>query len=378
MTAPLVSLPLVRFLTTSVILASSICALAQSPDDRVPRDIVDNVMSNEEIYGQLEFTAHKDIKSISPTVTMKNHIIKSTDTFIMVYQDDLIYLRGTGFSDTYGGVRGNNDTTLGYNGKETTLVDGGVANIREGRCDYPLLLRPHTILLSRARLECPLSIYLKGGETLRSHPNAGVYSKLDIKVIYLGREKIDGVDCFKIKSYQNSSMGPTKSVSRLIWLAIKQNCLPVRTEAYNPVINSELPLEVGKVRGLKEVESGIWLPEEVVIEIYDTRKLKQGTMVVNNMETYRITNVNTHPNHPRSFFEVKIPDGMPVYVVRDGNIVKSYWQGGVPNNRLQPRANSLHRIILVLGSFALIPIAFLLRRLFSRFMSRASRSPPTN
>ena len=170
-------------------------------------------------------------------------------------------MRLSGRSDLYEELRRNKtvegkeshqDLLVAYDGETTRLLDtDSVGNIHDGKFEHSFLYRPHTCLLGRARVDFRLSLYLQGGRTVTSEPS---YKDVNVQTSLVGREKVNGLDCCKIKiDVWHVSERPDQASPRYLWLAIERNYLPVKTEAYEPLRNKNLPLEVATVDRFEEI-----------------------------------------------------------------------------------------------------------------------------
>jgi len=251
--------------------------------------------------------------------------------------------------------------TRAYDGKQTRVLDGPVANVHSSRLDPTGLFRPHTALLSRAAVHFPLSLWLIGGDQLSKHKLAGPYAKAVQSASLVGEETIDGLRCSHILCETSWSQGRAMTV-RHLWLAQDRNYLPVKTVAYSHRLSKSVPVETGHSSDFREIAPGIWLPFRVKVEVADEPKLARDNLyVTGNSEELTLVHAKLDPALDQEYFErVEIPEGTYVYDVHDGKITTGRIEG---EHNPKPKAFTTLRLILVITFFLLLSLAaFLWRR----------------
>lgn len=329
---------------TILTLPHPICAA----DERLQR-VIDNVRANEALYKNIEahFTATYELKDDELKIYEPNPgtsivpdgsliMVKSyTETARSVLQGNLLYFR----TDKKN-ILGNNTTMsynleMGYDGEYTRKVQRPIANLVHGLEGHERLFRPHTWLLSGAAVVCPLSVWLTGGEELRTYPAVGLYKdNWAVEAFYEGEEVVDGLHTVKLRIKGTSRSTGKFITRRYLWLAVDRNYIPIKTVAYNSTISLTLPKEVFRVTDLREVAPGVWVPFRRTAEVYSDTKLRENQAVVANTRGAILTQVDLNPHYDLSLFrDIPIPDGTRVYEVQDGNIIGEYVQGEETRSR---------------------------------------------
>src|SRR5690606_32969754 len=77
---------------------------------------------------------------------------------------------------------------------------------------------------------------------------------------------------------------------------------------------------------------GVWFPFRATILVYDTSFMREdGKHIVGSSETFIVERASLQPQYDIGFFQnVEFPNGTAVYEIEQGEIVKSYVQGGGP------------------------------------------------
>lgn len=291
-------------------------------------ELTEEVRANEDLYRDIEFKIHVHYK-LAPDAPRISHWLDGYDRDAwVVYQGDRLFFKDEDMQHRVDGESKLIDTIQGYDGKETRQVEQrDIANIHDDRYEDPRLIRPHTLLLGpEMHVVFPLSTLLRGTEAIRTSAGAKLFERTEVRSRVLGREVVGGLDCYKVlvETATHQSTRTYEGGLRL-WLARDRNLLPVKLEKLE-----KLPTVMARVDELREVGPGVWLPARASVTHYNAALSKKaGRLVLAHETHYELVEARLHPNYPDSFFrDVPIPDGMTVYELRGGKIVKSYIQGG--------------------------------------------------
>lgn len=309
------------------VLPHSVQAQAKMPQLNVS-EIIQNVRSNEELYQNIEVIFHKEYRLRNQADWIMDNAITSSDgTHRTVLQNGMLFSSNYE-KKTFSESKTNQRTRLhAYDGEKTRVINGRIVNIHVGKVGNPYQFRPHTWLLSLARMSFPLSLWLQGGEELQLQPFAGIYRDLIQDVTFEKVEELDGIQCFVLRSVLCGKQSPKEvDTIRYVWLAPEKNYLPVKTVGYAPAYSKEMPLEVGIASTFREIAPGISLPFRYEITVYDEYALRSmNKHIVSNSEVGVIEKAELNPQYPTSFFrDIPIPDDAIVYEIKDGVIVNSY------------------------------------------------------
>jgi hypothetical protein len=319
-------------LVPALAVAASTYCLAE---DRLAQ-VIENVRANEEIYRDIEVIVHRTMRLGNPKHILPN-LAKSIDTTgRTIFQNELAYFKKDESTTVIAGKDQpyktfDTGSVRGFDGQVTRAVEqNSYANLVEGRRDDPRMVRPHTMLLSGAQVYFPLSVYLKGGEALRSAQFSARYAgywKLSVRME--GKEPVDGLACIKLRCETLAKGQPPENADiRYIWLATERNYLPIKTVAYSIIDNPKLPAEIGQVHEFREISPGVWFPFRASLVAYDFPWLKENKHIVANTQEFTVKKAALNPHYDISLFrDIPFRDGLKVYVIRDEKIVRSYKQG---------------------------------------------------
>lgn len=305
--------------------------------------LIQNVAASEALYASLDVRFTKSYQynqKESKELLDPNLILSSKEDHRVVLQGDLFLTERDESMRLAGGSASKDQHAISsFDGGRTLAIEQKIANIYNSRVLSQSVFRPHTLLLTRAHVTFPLSDYLRGSPALDKYK---YFRGFDVQVRLIGRDRVDDIDCLKVQVTTNPRQiqaSKSNTEIRLLWIATERNYVPVRTEYYLPG-ERDIPLEVGKATDFWEVAQRIYYPRAAAIEVNDEQLLRQGKTSVSNSESYQFREFVLDPHHPLEFFKdaVSIPDGMPVYEIINGKIVKSY-KAGAANGQGVPRSS---------------------------------------
>jgi beta-lactamase regulating signal transducer with metallopeptidase domain/uncharacterized GH25 family protein len=132
----------------------------------------------------------------------------------------------------------------------------GWASVGLQRKDDLKILRPHMLL--RHDL-------ISNGRCLSDFLSSGDGREQSILMEYMGEERIDALDCYKLLWSPSYNNGRVNS-SIVIWLARDRNLLPIRMECHRS--GEKHPTSVASVDELRELRPGLWFPVKATILAY--------------------------------------------------------------------------------------------------------------
>jgi hypothetical protein len=295
------------------------------------RHVVENVRANEQLYENIEVLMHRVYRIAQPRVEFPTQLKFADGRERCVLQDGLIYLKIDRSGEQIGKKPYRQSTLQGFDGEWTRQIhDDAIANLREGRVvDLRIAkVNPFTILLTRAQVFFPLSIFLDGNQSkIKQQPS---FRKRNTRVRFEGEEIIDGLPCVKVRIMMwVDGKAPKEDVCWILWLVPGRNYLPVRMEWHNWELLRGHPSNVARVDDLREIAPGVWFPFHATLTVYDDWWFnEENKLVVSNSEEYTVEKAELDPHYDLSLFrDIPIPHGMPVYVIKGGQITKSYQQG---------------------------------------------------
>jgi RNA polymerase sigma factor (sigma-70 family) len=301
------------------------------------KTVITNVRAAEALYADLDVSYRCDYRlnpdspfagkpgpgsTIIPTLT-------STSRFRSVTQGERFYLDEVKEETGTNGKTTTRRYTTGYDGKLTRVLDDNVANLHHGRANEYHLFRPHVMILARAWVSFPFSLWLEGGETLSKHRLAGHYRGINHKTFVEGEEKVNGLDCVKLRCEGWGASEKSPTTIRYLWLAPERNYMPVKTVAYAPIYSETIPLETGTASSFREIKPGVWLSFKCSLTINDEIEAREHKWaVLSNSEEWTVQRADANPKLDAAFFrDVPFPKGAVVYEVKDGKIISSHVEG---------------------------------------------------
>lgn len=300
--------------------------------DAAMAPIVENVRVNEELYRNVEviylktYRLNKDCPDVP-----KFSVNQNDNSFRCVSQNGMLYVQESGAVSAVDGRSTKTSNRLGYDGELTRVLKDGVANVHDGRKEPCSVFRPHVWALSKPQMCFPLSLLLRGGADLRKFPRVGVYSEIDARPFLDGEEVVDGLRCFKIRLEEwRDGKQPFQTGLSYVWLATDRNYLPVKKVAYAFSYSKTIPIAEAIAADIREVSPGVWLPYRLTGIVYDELEIHAGRKTVNNTTEFKVETAQLDPKYDVSLFrDIPIPDGTPVYEVKNDKVTSSYIKGGV-------------------------------------------------
>jgi hypothetical protein len=335
----------------------------QQKSDKGIADIIDNVRSCESLYENMEVSTRESYVLSNENVMRRVDAAPSEKTHSRcVLQRGLVYTEKVSEMTGQDGAITKKLQRCGYDGEMTRLIDDNIVNIHQGRVDCPNVYRPHTWILPH--IPVPLSVFLEGGRSLQQHAKAGMLKDRFVRTALEKEEEIEGVPCLKLRT-EIRMQEQAEEINEIIylWLAPTRNYLPMKSEGTVMYYSHTLPLEKGIAKDFREIRSGLWLPFEYSVMVYDERTIKlENKLVVSNATQGWIEKAELDPHYDVSFFrDIPMPASAAVYELKDGKITKSYTIGA---NKGLPRSGSRWRW-LICGSLLVCLVAawFSMRRL---------------
>ncbi|AMV37595.1 hypothetical protein [Planctomyces sp. SH-PL62] len=305
-----------RFLATPIAVLLSLASQAYG-DDMAP--IIEKVRAHEAAYDdfRIKFTRRYSLKA--PTVRLETMIRDREHVVDYVIKGAKYRYRLEGFEDPVKGDRLRLDITRISDGKDTRYLDGrAIANILHNTTaiDYEIYT-PHLLLLPNFGVDGPLSRILGG---------RSASEKRRITVEPAGEEEVRGWPCQVVKIAHHRIEDDPDVVK--LWLSVKQNHLPIKTEGFNPEVSRTSPVETGEVEALREVEPGLWFPTASSVVVYDPFELAKGRRTALGIHQFKAEAITLRPQVDDSLFtELTIPDGVPVIEADGDRILRRYVQG---------------------------------------------------
>lgn len=286
-------------------------------------NIIENVEASEKRYSNYEVTFKYTHKIETPPLLLNGSVLSENEQITFVKQGDLFYFKQEGEKRVNDGRYIKVFSEASYDGQWTRVNENNsYGNKVDSRRLDPRGYLPHA-LMYRPWVGCPLSVYLRGGQTLKSDPSAGRYSHdLALKCNYVGTEVSDGHACFKIKAENSTSAGT--SGFGLLWIAPEKNYLPIRFEAYDKV-NTKLPISIRKIVEFKKADDGLDFPSRVSYRNYDRFALSKGQQIPVGSWQLTVDDIKISVNYPKKFFsKIDFAPNHPVYVIENAKVVNAY------------------------------------------------------
>ncbi|GIW86642.1 MAG: hypothetical protein KatS3mg108_0966 [Isosphaeraceae bacterium] len=303
--------------------------------------IVDNLLSNESLYENLEVRLRTESQLGEPINRLPIYLARGDRSSRFVSQQGMLYVSHDGKDVAVSGEIQDGSYRAGFDGLTTRVVDQeSVANIRDGRSPDLSGFRPHTIfLVESAGVDFPLSQFLRGDVFLRSLPR---FRDMTTRITYVGDDEIQDLKCHKLRIEYliDSWTDRSRPHVRFLWIAPDRNYLAVRTEFFqSPWNENDDPMEVGWVEDLREIAPGVWFPFRSVLRVFDVASYEHGRHVVANTIKKFVEMAKLDPQYDVGLFRnIEIPNGVDVYVFQGDKLVRKYTQGGAHTQPPQARS----------------------------------------
>ena len=302
--------------------------------------LIGDVRANEELYRHLETTLERTVEAAewqnpkSPLKFLRTETAR-TETARTVRQDGMIRFEGEETRLLPTGAQVKDERLSCYDGERTVSIEAGNSvNIHEGRYESSDIVPPHSWALASWYVNFPLSVFLEGTQAIqtppkyRSHPSIYQFARLECRID--GREEIDGLDCTRLQCerWYRPTGNPTHYT---LWLAPERNYLCVKAQSTDG--------KTGKVRSetvveeMKEISSGVWLPQRLVTTTYRTSADAKPTVV--RREVTQVVQAAVNPTYPTSFFwHSGESDDLPVYRIQGDRLGDSpiHWEAVESSN----------------------------------------------
>lgn len=326
-------------------------------------EIVANVRANEALYSNIEVQFTEEYRTGEPSkYEVPGKTVQEQRRASRLVKSGRLFR----FNETLAiridmGVKRSIRMEAGYDGEKTIhLRPDFAANIREERTEVTndLWLLSPFLLVNRRNDEPNYSFsqYLEGGEDFvkirEAHPNFTGTSAFRRSVE--GAELVSGLKCVRVSMQEldAKTKAPT-GFRRVFSLCSERNFIPIKLLLYSPMMGREVPSFTAEADDMREIAPGVWYPFEIRMTSYDEHRFRDEKKIsVKFTETLRFQKAALDPDYPKSFYAVAIPNGTPVYVVKDGKIVESYVQGAKPGGPSRSRS----RFPWLLGSVSLLSI----------------------
>ncbi|MEJ7637226.1 MAG: hypothetical protein WKF75_04350 [Singulisphaera sp.] len=215
------------------VLAAALAGLLATPpaDADAPGPmaaIIEDVRANEDLYRNIEFVVRKTYRVGTPMVSHGEQIASEDQSARVVLQDGLIYLNIVNPTKRLDGATLSVDTLQGFDGETTRILEqNAFANIHDGRREDARIasLRPYTLMMNRAFVKFPFSVYLAGGKEVERRPE---FSGWSLVVSYECEEELDGLACSVVRARRGRGKSRADPKNRPLnvrhlWLAHDRN-----------------------------------------------------------------------------------------------------------------------------------------------------------
>lgn len=234
----------------------------------------------------------------------------------VVFQGARSYIREESFTRTFA-IKSRTEEVSAYDGERTrTVVSGNCANIHLGRLVHPKLCPPHALPLAHLDVSLPLSVYLEGTDAIRAHLGVPADEAVPlladsaIRVVarFVGEEDVEGVRCVRV-GVGHITDEAKEFLHHSLWLAPSYNYHCVKEESAGHEMH---------VTELRQIAPGVWFPWKIDVGRYDSLGVIQARRHIVSHEVTTARRVVLAPHNAESLFhDVAIPDGQPVYTIKN-------------------------------------------------------------
>jgi RNA polymerase sigma factor (sigma-70 family) len=291
-------------------------------------EIIRHVRENEDRYNNLETV----VRLVEIAVSNGNSpwSAKQVDaTRRTVNQADLVFYHSVAERTRLNDEKERHEIISAYDGEKTRSVEGGnCANIHLGRHESQYVSPPHVWVLLAQRVNFPLSVFLRGTDAIQANPKlhrsrfslgGTLFEFPRVETSFEKEETVNGLNCLKVR-VQRWHTPDEAPWTHFLWLAPERNYLCVKSQVL--WFGSERSHFESTVDEYREIGKGVWLPAKITAKRNDPEQLSQGKTVLQWLTTLTLQDAVLNPTHPATFFrDIKIPEGLPVYTIKDGRLV---------------------------------------------------------
>ncbi len=322
----------------SLVLFASLCCLgamvfAADESSAVLKDarmaaIITTVRAEEAKYQNLEYVLKITSRKADPQAPEPAMEVRSLETRQVVLQAYRFYFHKEAFERVFA-TKAHREEFSAYDGERTrTVVAGNCVSIHLGRFEHPDVYPAHSLPLAHSHVNFPLSVYLSGTEAIHAHPKyphfinpeggGSVYEFAKVVSRFEGEEKVDGLNCVKIRIDRWTSLKNFPFLQYL-WLATERNYFCVKEQESCPESKfGEVTLHEMHVNELREAAPGLWFPKKITVVAYDFLELSQKMQVVDSRIETIVDQVDLAPHRDVAFFrDIAFPADLPVFTIKD-------------------------------------------------------------
>ena len=327
-----------------LVLVASLCQLDQTAhaaddsktdarEDRMAA-IVAAVRAEEAKYRDLEYVVKITSRVANPQAPDQAREVTSLETRRVVLQADRLYCRKEAFERLVA-TKVHLEELSAYDGERTrTVVAGNCVNIHPGRFEHPDVYPAHCLPLAHFNVNFPLSVYLSGTDAIHAHPKyprffnreggGSIYEFPKVVTRFEGEEKVDGLNCVKVRVDRWSSL-KNFPVRQYLWLATERNYFCVKEQESRPQSRyGEMTFHEMHVDNLNELAPGLWFPKKFTAVYYDFEAMEQRRQVVSGDYETVVETLELAPRYNDAFFhDIAIPVGLPVFTIKDRTLLGS-------------------------------------------------------
>jgi len=302
-------------------------------DDRMAA-IVAAVRAEEATYRDLDYVLKVTSRKPDQQAPDQATEVTSLETRHVVLQANRLYFRKEIF-DRFLATKGHFEEISAYDGEQTrTVVGGNCVNIHLGRFEHAEIHPSHSLSLAHYLVNFPLSVYLSGSAAIHAHPKyprfsnpaggGSIYEFAKVVSRFEGEEKVDGLKCVKVRVDRWSSL-KNEPTLQYLWLATTRNYFCIKEQESWPKSRfGEMTLHEMHVDELSQVAPGLCFPKKFTVVDYDPEAAAQHKQVVGSRTETIVDRLDLAPRHDAAFFhDVKFPDGLPVFTIKDRALVGS-------------------------------------------------------
>jgi hypothetical protein len=277
-------------------------------------DVIENVRACELLYERLE-VRHEEKYQLFGTQAPETAAASYQDEGRTDFQSGLFYLQHSRRQIPRSSQKEQLvETRQAYDGEKTRMLQRNTyANIHLGRVEDKRLFRPHLLLLSSLPGRGQLSRRMTVKE---DSDNVLVWSTE-------GEEGRRSLRCVLVRVEwwgRGEAKGKEPAAVCRVWLAVDRNYLPIEVHAIGRGFTE--PYSIGTIDEFREISPGLWFPIKAKTSTYDMTKRVDGRRVEYSRWETTVTHVDPSPQYEKEFFQnVEFPPGVPIYTVRDGEII---------------------------------------------------------